>query len=731
MDDEHKNGNEENFLERLSRDISEVSEYSRPSDADYPTDEEQQEDDGSSSNSSDPNRFRRRSRGEDRVDESNEGGNPSEPRLNKDKSDEFIDRRPNEQNRFKNDKLNSNPNSPNNPTSPGDLSRNKMPNQRLGGPNPGVPNAGGEVAKDAASGIGEAAKDAALSSGEVAKDAALGAGGELAKDAALGAGGASTVGAAGVGGAAAEAAKDAGIAGATTAAGTTAAATTAVGSTAAATTTVAGTTAVEGSAAVGGTVVGGGGLAALLSNPPGMVALGVMVGIAVVCIVVAIALVIIVFAAVYTNSLTDIKLQNGYALIDAGYCEHVTVYDSNADGTYPYETYIAGVVTAEVGMFNNDTVNKVFAVAARNYFYNNNKNCTIAGNATKQAFSKPTAAALSAAKATEGIIMLSNGKIPTAMYDAFAYKSEDGNNYYLKQKNQAISKSWFRSHYKTEEAFNSALKFYKSANHGKGMSQWGALYLAENGKNFEEILKFYYDDIQIARQASALAYNPNVHVTNAPANRKLTKSFDQFLSEQGSSISSYNQAIFKAVNEAGYGTRAGVVAAGYSLISLLDDNYGLRFPYANGGHSFKLGSKFDNWQNPLGADPGWGSYNKDGWCVNVCSEHYGMDCTGFVTWALYNGGYKYYHVIHNKETLAKDLGVTYCHASDSDCNGQAGDLLVSNGHAVLIVGFTNTSYIIAQASSPSEGMKVNAMGKRNSSYYVIKMDNFYKNWPRR
>ena len=33
--------------------------------------------------------------------------------------------------------------------------------------------------------------------------------------------------------------------------------------------------------------------------------------------------------------------------------------------------------------------------------------------------------------------------------------------------------------------------------HGVGMSQWGAQVLAENGKTYDEILKYYFRNIEI------------------------------------------------------------------------------------------------------------------------------------------------------------------------------------------------------------------------------------------
>ena len=35
--------------------------------------------------------------------------------------------------------------------------------------------------------------------------------------------------------------------------------------------------------------------------------------------------------------------------------------------------------------------------------------------------------------------------------------------------------------------------------HGIGMSQVGANYLAKNGKNYEQIIKYYYTDVKITK----------------------------------------------------------------------------------------------------------------------------------------------------------------------------------------------------------------------------------------
>lgn len=609
------------------------------------------------------------------VDVDNQQDDNRQERTNPfDKADELEKRLKQEkQNRFnKENKLGDN--TPN-PSDPNRLHRNQMPRPNNNGLN------AGKSAGDAAKGVGDAAKGV----GDVAKGA-----GNLAKGAQTASQAAGTVGNAG--------------AAATGAAGTAAG-------------TAAGGAAATGAAAAGGAVAAEGGMGALISNPVGWVILAIIA----VLIIVVIILIFVIAVAIYTDSLTDIKLEDGYAIINSNYCDYVTVTDSEYDGTYPYEEYIAGVITAEVGMFNNDTVNKVFSVAARNFFYNNQKDCTIAGNATKQAYKTPSAAALSAANATAGLMMITNGQIKTAQYDAFAYESEDDNYYYIKQQNQAIPKSWANS----KSALINSLSFYKTHKHGNGMSQWGAYYLAEQGKNFDSILKYYYGDITLAKAASAVTYSKNMVATVTPASRILHEPLSALLARNGTSVESVNNAIYKAVNEAGYGTGNGVAAAAYALITIMDQNYGVRLPYAHGGHAVYGNSPATQpYTAPLGADGAWGtpgSYTYNGNTLN----YYGIDCNGFMQWAMYNGGMPYKHVYTDAASMVRDYGVTSCNASNGGCEGVPGDLLVNGGHVMMIVGVTPDKYYIAHSSSPSNGMLVMVSGKKVSGYQLVKMSSYY------
>ncbi len=490
-------------------------------------------------------------------------------------------------------------------------------------------------------------------------------------------------------------------------------------------------------AAAGGTVAAtaggatvatgaGSGIIAFLSTPAGWITIGVIL----VLIVVVFILIIVMAIAIYKNSLTDIEMQDGYALVNTDMCEYVTVNTGSNQGTYPFEQYVAGVVAGEVGFFGNDTVFKAAAIAARGYFYTHNKDCSIAGDTSKQVYAPPTAATTAAAKATEGIMVIKNGSVLGTEYDAFAYKSEDSSNYYIHQQNQAIPKSWADS-----KGLTKSLGVYKNAWHGRGMSQWGALYLAETGKTYEQILKYYYgSDITLAKAASALTFNPDFKPTVTSQNNILHQPLDQFLVSRGSSVAQVNQSIFNAVNKAGYGTGKGVAAAAYSLVTVLDQNFGIRIPYAHGGHAVYMNSPAKQaYTSPLGVDGAWGTKMELKWGtegkwgqVDANSPYYGIDCNGFAQWAIYNGGFNYIHVYTDAASMSK-YGST-CKMTDSNCNGEPGDLLVNGGHVVVIVGATANNYIIAESGSQATGIYISNKPKHSDrAYSVVKMKNFYSN----
>jgi len=169
----------------------------------------------------------------------------------------------------------------------------------------------------------------------------------------------------------------------------------------------------------------------------------------------------------------------------------------NGVKTYDLETYVAGVVTGEIGHFKNDDTLKALAVAARTYVLyhtNNGKNCQVKSWANFQVMNpNPIQRAVQAAKDTEGETLYGdNGKLINAMYDAFACYEKDDEYYYIMQGNM-IPIDWAKEAGVPEEW--TSCKIDELPAHGEGLSQYGAYYLAEmRGYNYHDILRYYYSD---------------------------------------------------------------------------------------------------------------------------------------------------------------------------------------------------------------------------------------------
>ena len=145
----------------------------------------------------------------------------------------------------------------------------------------------------------------------------------------------------------------------------------------------------------------------------------------------------------------------------------------------------------------------------------------------------------------------------------------------------------------------------------------------------------------------------------------------------------------KAVSDAGYGTRAGVVEAARFLVGALD----YKVPY--------LGPKaFDS---SLGRYDrvGLNIANSNGWGCNVSGWKQGMDCTNFVIWAFKQNGlypkgyysddytYKTVNVVGNLQV--GDFLLTPC---DSTCYS-------SFQHIGIIIGIDNKYIYVAEATTGS------------------------------
>ena len=235
---------------------------------------------------------------------------------------------------------------------------------------------------------------------------------------------------------------------------------------------------------------------------------------------------------------------------------------------------------------------------------------------------------------------------------------------------------------------------------------------------------------------------------------KRTGSFD--LSKPYLSCNKYNKEenelldtiLKEKINNVGYKTRAGVVEAARFLT--LDFPYRINYFYENGrqttnnvdgeGRYYHVGLYLSSskYKDITGTSKGpkiWGCslYSRpDG-----KKSPNGLDCSGFVSWVLLNGGFD-----------VKDVGAGWSNRLDLTDYGdvrsvnlslvrsdkiKVGDLLHSNrlgGHIGIIVGLDDTNYYIAQAIWYNPvGVVITKIKKENLSSlfpHVVLMDDYYK-----
>lgn len=208
------------------------------------------------------------------------------------------------------------------------------------------------------------------------------------------------------------------------------------------------------------------------------------------------------------------------------------------------------------------------------------------------------------------------------------------------------------------------------------------------------------------------------------------------------------------INDAGYGTRAGAVAAARFLT--LEFPYRISYYWENGrlnntgkhyvdgeGRYYHKGlyldsSKYDSIEASLFGPAMWGckmvSYEDDPPNF-VPGRKYpnGLDCSGFVSWALLNGGFD----VGDRgagESPSKgqltDLG-EFKTLNKSLINSgkiKVGDLFNFWGHIAILIGQDENNYYIAESLNNYKGVVVKTYSKNkvmNTFKYVVLMDSVY------
>ena len=418
-------------------------------------------------------------------------------------------------------------------------------------------------------------------------------------------------------------------------------------------------------------------------------------------------------------------------------CPEVTViftdkennYEVTGTKTYPLEEYVAGVVAKEVGPLVSLEVYKTFAIAARSYFFANETNCTIESSDRKQVFRELTETeadklVIQAVEETKGKVLLSDNKLFSSQYDAFACIAKDDNYYTISQANQKLPIDWVESKINpssTPDWFVCDGKENLRNHHGNGISQYGSLYLAtELDYTYDQILNFYLSEYNVTISSGGITSIAGLEVKDTTNSNPIMINLEQYLLSNGSSIEEMNQFIYNSVEESGKGTRAGVVTAAVSLINYLYDNFNSHIPYFWGG-SYQY----------YGVNPDFGTKSNPSCSDTTCYYYLGLDCSGFVSWAIKNGGYNIGR--YTTYSFHDAFSQNSCSIKDKTCVGQPGDLInTRDSHVQLIVAVDEESqkYIIAE-STGSYGVIMREYDMHKSMFLkdtrILLMDDYYNN----
>ena len=179
-------------------------------------------------------------------------------------------------------------------------------------------------------------------------------------------------------------------------------------------------------------------------------------------------------------------------------------------------------------------------------------------------------------------------------------------------------------------------------------------------------------------------------------------SLESYLSANGWSKVEFDKLIARSVRAAGLYSKEAAATAGVAMQTVLAQKYKIKMPYWWGGKSWAFG-----------ADKSWGiaktTYSEE---YDVHYYYYGLDCSGFATWAYVNAGYDINRGqypsfwSYNKYALSKE-------------NGEVGDFILSSGHVKLIVAKTDTGFICAEAAGKGPGMCLSTHSYSKSSGYWI------------
>ena len=431
-------------------------------------------------------------------------------------------------------------------------------------------------------------------------------------------------------------------------------------------------------------------------------------------------------------------------------CSNVTIRNNGAIEVHELEEYVAGVAAGENGGAGIEAL-KMQAILARSFAV---KHCNdvIENSQKDQVYKTPTASSTQAANDTAGLILTYNGEIlseisfasyPKANYRG-GFPGYESQGYYcsgVSCSTGSDGRQWCTTTlYKqpnmdkyelympdttTSGGLWNGLHLTNQAGHCYGVSQVATRYFeSERGYTYDQMIGEFFSSgvevVSINNFGSGNFGNFNGQIASTKGTVYLPYELSKVLSENGTSVDALNAAIKDSVIQAGPGTRSGVIAAANTLINALAQ-YGYRLPYIS---STGAGGSASGNYNGYGVLADWGKKGK--WYSDAYKRYYyqtGLDCSGFVSWAIHNGGFKYVTAYSGSQ---HDLGPAH---KFSSYQGQPGDIVWVEGHVGLIMGISDDGkYIVAEEQGDPSGLIISYYNMNGSAWTsIIDMTDFYAN----
>ena len=272
---------------------------------------------------------------------------------------------------------------------------------------------------------------------------------------------------------------------------------------------------------------------------------------------------------------------------------------------------------------------------------------------------------------------------------------------------------------------------YKSEDENIVKIEDGKLIGIEDGETQITISDNYGNIETINVEVTSLITLPQIN------NKKPFLKYKQYTEGEAKTLDEY---LYYQIDEAGYGTRAGVVAAArflslefqYRIPYFVENGRLTHFnhqrPYCDGeGRYFHRGlflseDKYDDLEKSVAGPMMWGGYIRE-WSEDNGVIRNGLDCSGFVCWCLINGGFDTTGDIggglsEGLPTLS-DYGVSQKITMDLLESGKvkAGDLIGLDGHIGIIIGIDDEHVYVADTLYHSKGLLATKFTFKELVYY--------------